>query len=166
MNTIEDARQYIKENWKEGVFCPCCNQLVKLYKRKLNSGMVRILIEIYRYEKEFNPEDGWIHVVREMSRNGFDATGMEYSKLKYWGLLESRNESKLPELKSTGYWRVTNLGKKFVMGDVKVPSHVLLSSSKKDRFIRYDDENSLVSVHDALGRKFNYMELMRDIPSV
>jgi hypothetical protein len=43
MKTITEAKDFLNENYKDGCICPCCNQTVKLYKRKLNSGMARVL---------------------------------------------------------------------------------------------------------------------------
>ena len=42
MNSLFDNR----ERWLEGMECPCCNQNVKLYKRKLNSNMARFLCSL------------------------------------------------------------------------------------------------------------------------
>ena len=48
MNTIAEAKQYLRKNFKEGTVCPCCDKYVKAYKRKLNSGIARALIIMYK----------------------------------------------------------------------------------------------------------------------
>jgi len=35
--TILEAKQLLKDNFAQGIECPCCGQFVKRYKRKLNS---------------------------------------------------------------------------------------------------------------------------------
>jgi hypothetical protein len=157
MNTIEEAKQFIRDNCeKKGVSCPVCNQLVKIYNRKFNSGMARILIEIFRYDAESKPENGYFHIHRVMTARRLNATNMEYSKLKYWGFIESKKESALPEKKSTGFWRITEKGKSFVQNKIMVYSHIVLDQN--GRFLGYNGE--YIDIRSALGQKFNYSELM------
>lgn len=32
--TLEEAKQFLRENWEEGADCPCCTQKVKLWKNR------------------------------------------------------------------------------------------------------------------------------------
>lgn len=56
--TLQDAKQYIAENIDKGVACPCCDQLAKMYARKLNTGMAYSLIKVARAY----PNGEWVHV--------------------------------------------------------------------------------------------------------
>ena len=49
METIKEAKEHLRNNFEEGIDCPCCGQFVKLYKRKLNSGMAATLIRIVKF---------------------------------------------------------------------------------------------------------------------
>lgn len=137
----------VKEQFKnslitgKGSKCPVCERFTKKYKRKLNSGMASFLISIYKRSNRENVE--WFHATKSF----FDATGQEYSKLRYWGLLEQKAK--------TPYWRITDAGKQFVEGKITVKKHINLLDGE---FYGFSDEE--VSIKDVLGDNFNYQELM------
>lgn len=151
--TLKEAQEFLRANLEVGAPCPCCKQLVKLYKRKLNSGMARVLIHLYHIDQTKSGER-WIKVTSEVLARGANPATMEYSKLKYWGLLEEKGEPG-EDTKSAGYWRVTKQGRDFVEGIIYVPKYIYLYDG---RLLRLSDERT--SIHDALGDKFNYLELM------
>ena len=75
---ISAARQYLWNNWDEGVKCPCCTQHVQRYRRLLNAGMARALIIMYQIQK--NREKGaWIRVADELTKRKINAANTEYS---------------------------------------------------------------------------------------
>ena len=45
--SLEEARSWTEKNKSTGCICPCCNQILKVYKRALNSVMSRCLIRLY-----------------------------------------------------------------------------------------------------------------------
>ena len=122
----------------ESSTCPCCDQFVKLYRRKLNSGMAHSLVSLWKQARQY-----YVHVPSTMGKSDGDI-----AKLRYWELIESHPEQ-------SGYWRVTELGEQFVTGQITVPSHVLLYNN---RFLGLDGDS--VSIEDCLGEKFSYAELM------
>ncbi len=149
METIKEAKQYLRQNFDKGeaVGCPCCGQLVKRYKRKLGSPQTKALILLYK----LNQNSDWVHIreiVKEVNVHG------DFAKMLHWKVIEQLpNDS--PQKKNSGLWKITELGKQFVKGEILLPSHVYLFDSK---FIGYSDTTT--SVKQSLGKKFNYAELM------
>lgn len=155
--TVEEAKKYLRAHWEEGVDCPACGQLVKKYRRKLNSGMARCLITMLRAEQDGYAEDGWISVNRVLAQYRISAMATEYSKLAGWGLIESRGD-RTNAAKSAGMWRVTQDGQYFARRQLEVPKYVYVFDG---RFLGTDGEPT--DIVAALGSHFNYHELMKGI---
>lgn len=70
--TVGEVRDYLKSVHDSGevTTCPCCDQLVKTYKRALNAPMARILILIYKYFQE-TPFDEWTDIYEALESGGF-----------------------------------------------------------------------------------------------
>lgn len=155
MNTIAEGKQYLRDNWKEGVVCPCCSQFVKLYKRKLNSNMAIVLYRIFR-EGEI-----WIKVEDFLRVNKIH-TGHDWALLRNWGLLEEKpkEDTDYKDSKVSGYWRITDKGMDFVFNAIRVPKHITMFNNK---FYGYADAAETVCFKDCIGNNFNYNELMRGV---
>lgn len=100
-------------------------------------------------------EEGWGHVTRFSHVDGVDlgVVNGDYTYLKHWGLLE-------PQLKTngepaSGIWRLTDLGKRFIRGEVEVPRIVYLVN---DILVEVSEEKT--DVIKSLGDHFNYRELI------
>ena len=152
METINEAKEYLEKNFAKGVFCPCCNQFVKLYKRKLNSGMAITLIRMYKH----NPY-GWINVKDYLRENSF-RNNHDWTLLGHWGLIEENNKPPDNGGKTLGEWRITPKGREFVLNHIKVPKRVMMYNNSI-----YGFEGGQISIIEALGSKFNYHELMRQV---
>lgn len=48
METIAEAKQYLNDNFENGVECPCCGQNVKKYKYNLFATSALALIDLYK----------------------------------------------------------------------------------------------------------------------
>lgn len=144
-NTIEDAKNYLRQNFKEGVICPCCTQLVKLYSYKINSGMILVLISMYKSNKE------WVHPLKDLKTNNGD-----YAKLRFWGLLQSSSDEPEEDKKSSGFWKITDKGKKFVENSITIKEKAYLFNNKC-----YGFTGEEINIVQALGNKFSYSELMQ-----
>lgn len=144
---LDVARDWTRKHAEEGVECPLCTQHVKVYKRTLNSGMARSLIQIFRVAGA-----GWCHVPTQIG-----ARSREEGKLVYWGLLE---ESPVPRDDGgrAGWWRLTAKGEAFVRQQITVPSHARVYNGKCLSLI-----GNPITIQDALGKKFNYNDLMQGI---
>ena len=160
--TLQDAATWVQERVRRGAVCPCCDQMAKLYKRKLNSSMAFALVLI---RQAFLTQTDWLHVpeyLTKVCRNSryakYSATtrGGDWSKLVHWKLIVPMNdETRGDGSTRVGFYKVTDLGIDFVDGRVSVPKHAFLYAQK---CIRMSEDKTTIS--EALGDKFNYGELM------
>ena len=144
--TVTVAEDWVLNNAAEGVECPCCGQLAKVYRRKLYSSMAYALITIYGAKGD---GEGWLHVPSLLNGKGSVSRGGDFAKLVYWGLLEPHKEGK-------GYYRITARGRDFVECRCAVPAAVFVFDGE---LLNHDVEQ-MVTINEALGTKFNYEELM------
>jgi hypothetical protein len=126
---------------------------VKLYKRKLNSFMAYALLLIDRYFRQPNAKE-WLHVPSYLIEQ--NATDRECAKLRYWGLIEEMPEGRDDGSPHAGFYKITELGKRFVAREVTVPMYIHLYNGEVVK--RRDFET--IDIYAALGEKFNYSELM------
>ena len=146
MKTISEAKTFLNDNYKDGCICPCCNQTVKLYKRKLNSGMARVLIAMYK-------KGGSFFHVKDYLREYNIKNTHDWTLLKYWGLIEPMENLKGGQ--ELGYWCITEKGKQFCKGEMKLQKHVLIITNKMIGFSNEDTD-----IVESLGNHFDYNELM------
>lgn len=140
--TIEEAKQVLRDGVEDGVECPCCHQYVKLYRRPMHAQQAKMLIELFK----LGP--GW-HKAHDFT----DGSG-EFSKLRFWGLVEEERPN-LGEGRTSGAWRITTLGRSFVSGHALVPARVRIFNKQF-----YGLEGDPVLITHVLGNKFNYDDLM------
>lgn len=149
METIQEAKAYLKENFEKGVNCPCCDQYVRIYRHRLNSQMAKCLIGMYRINYQQSRE--WVHVLNELK-----PSNRMYSLMRFWGLIvASEHDDEFLDKKASGYWKITQKGKSFVQGSLEIPKYVFLFNNKK-----YGESDETVNIQDSLGKKFSYTELM------
>lgn len=137
--TLSESIDWLQDRIEEGAECPCCGQFAKVYQRKINSGIARMLITMSRQPQQ------WCHMPT------LGASGGDPAKARYWGLIE---ESDPP-----GHWRLTQLGRDFVANQARVPKFARIYDG---RLLGLEGSET-VSIIDALGTRFNYDELMRGI---
>ncbi len=159
-----EARDRLQAQLDEGARCPCCEQYARRYRRKVNSAMARWLIALARIHEE--SEQSWVHVAAIAAvvagrsvrralelRAGPIGTG-DYAKTRHWGLAISQpNED--PAKRDSGFWQLTARGSAFVGDRIEVPCYAVIYDNELQRL-----EGGSVSIRDALGRRFNYQELM------
>lgn len=145
--TVEEAKVALATKTLDGAVCPCCKQVAKVYRRKLNSGMARMLIGLFRACRA----SVWVHV---SELRHIDVSG-DYAKLEHWGLIEAQTGMRDDGNPHTGYWRVTERGQRFVMNEMNVMKYVHLYNN-----ILVDTSGPYVDIRGALGDDFNYEELM------
>jgi hypothetical protein len=152
--TIEKAKEFMRKHLRQGVECPCCKRLTMMYRRALSSVGCRMLIRLYLLDKRNNHDgDAYYHVSVLQST---DSTGTnDFSKLAYWGLIQERSNDNKSK-RTSGYWRITGKGKNFVEGHSSLPSHVYIYNTQSFGF----DDSEYWNIKRALGKKFNYEELM------
>jgi hypothetical protein len=146
-DTIAAGKAWLLARIDKGEHCPLCGQHAKMYRRKVNSGMARSLIHIYRIGGK-----GWVHV------RAIGAASREEGKLAYWGLLEEQTGVGLHGGRA-GYWRVTDKGEAFLKAQLNIPKYAKVYDGKVQGF----DFTEMVNIKDALGTKFNYQDLMQGV---
>jgi len=134
--------KYPMQPEKDGKSCPHCGQFVKLYRRKLNSGMAASLY----WMVEFRKPGQWIEPAAEAPR--FVLRGRDWGKLEHWGLIERRQDH-------PGWWRVTVAGELFAKGHSVVKSHVDMFDNRVFGFSGDD-----VNITHCLAEDFDFQELM------
>lgn len=152
--TISTMRQDVrKKAQQKGCLCPVCDQFVKIYKRSITSTMARQLIHAYRCHGEGN----FFHT-RDMVMAGAGAG--DFSKLQYWKLIES----KIPmepddDKKSSGLWRITPLGKAFILAETDMDQFAIVYKNEVLEF-----QGGKIGIAAALGNQFSYAALMQSTP--
>lgn len=106
--------------------------------------MVVVLIKMYKFGKE------WVHPLKDLKTNNGD-----YAKLRFWGLVQPSSDEPTDEKKASGFWRITEEGKRFVENKIKVKEKAFLFNNKC-----YGFNGKEINIIEALGNKFNYSELM------
>lgn len=145
--SVQTAEDWTMNAAHDGAECPCCGQLVKVYRRKLYSAMAYALLLIHRSRE--GKEDPWVHVPTLLNGHGTVARGGDFAKLVHWDLLEAH-------AKANGFYQMTDKGVQFIECRIAVPVAVYIYNGARLDW----DSSEMITVVDALGEKFNYEELM------
>lgn len=149
--TLAQAREILHAEMNDGTKCPCCEQNVKVYRRALNASMARSLIWLVCFCKN---APRWVNVPKDAPK--WLQRSRELPKLAYWGMIVSRPNTDDPSKRCSGEWAPTQRGYDFAHGEIAVPSHVGVYNGT----VRYYSEK-LTTIQAALGKAFDYHELMR-----
>jgi hypothetical protein len=155
MILLSEARKELRDNLDDGIRCPCCDKYARRYRRRFNSTMARSLIWLVRASK--NTRVDWPMFVdvpkygpRELVRSN------QLPTVRWWGMVE-REGNQNPELKHSGMWRPTSAGISFAMDECMVESTAVTYDGELEAL-----EGELISIDDALGKKFSYAEIMEE----
>ena len=158
MTTLNEAKLLLEEHLDEGAICPCCDRFAKRYERKLNSGIAKALIQIYKTHGPIAPtaEIPWVNVEKDLIQGNPLHFARDFSIARFWKLLVPKITEEDGEKKRTsGIWRLTPLGVKFVEGRVRVKRSAHIYNDTL-----HDFSGTMVDIQGCLGDKFNYAELM------
>ena len=145
-NTIREAKTWLREKAaKDGAKCPVCNRFTKVYKRTITSSMAIFLIKFWNRHKDFE-----FHQVTKEKDYNFCG---DYGKLAYWGLMKPRGDIG-ESSRYSGYWKITDIGLKFVKNELKLRKYCLVYDN---RVIAMKGDE--ISIKSALTNKFNYEEI-------
>jgi hypothetical protein len=133
------------------LYCPCCGRLVHVYPRGLNSGMARFLLLLVRAYKKY-PR---FYSTRDLMPHDNKACS-DGTYLVHWGLIE-KSDGTNSAMAPAGSYRPTEKGLRFAHGLERVPSHAHVIPP--NTLVGWSDKTT--DVKKALGKKFNYEELMR-----
>lgn len=158
--SIEAERERLRNNCEKGTHCRCCGQMVKLYKRKFNTGCARFMIALYNLsvrKMNKNPsERGWGYFTNDEIRKEakLDSKGLDYSIVRHWGLAEQGINDD-DKKRDSGTWKITVQGYMFVQKQLPIASHVFLYNNKCEGY-----GDTTMHIDKALGSDFNYQELI------
>lgn len=158
--TISEAKASMRPLLRKGVVCPVCNQFVKQYSRSITSSMAYGLVLLNYYIWKYKDVE-WIHLetyFKGMPSIPSSIRG-DLPKMRFWGLIEPRMDEKDDGNPNSGYYRVTQQGKDFVNGKVKVLSHVLIYNNKMYGF---PPEAKEISIEQAIKNKFDYKSFIKE----
>lgn len=158
--TITQARKLVLEGrtTHDGVACPVCDQRVKVYARKINSAMAFVLVYMVRRFEEVGSAE-WLHLpsfIKSLPLSKTSAgSGGDYSKLQLWGLIKRRPGTRADGSSRNGHYCVTDTGVAFV----KQKTEIFEIAYVTNNTVLGWSENR-TNIVKALGKKFNYDELM------
>lgn len=144
---VSVARQWVRDHADDGVDCPVCTQLAKVYRRKIHAAMARDLIIARRVA---GPD--WFHVRTTLGHDGGD-----FAKLACWSLIVEYDAVR-DDGGRAGWWRITDRGRAYVLDQLRVPKYARIYDG---RLLNLTGD--LVGVRDALGTRFRYDDLMAGI---
>jgi len=149
---------------KDAASCPCCGQFAKVYKRHITGAMACALIQIYRYYWKNAWTTEWLHVPEYLAAQKMPAKvkagwhGGDWSKLRFWQLIEPKDDERADGSPRVGFYRITDLGRDFVERKMEVPKYVFLyAKTPLGLALPY------ITIEDALGASFSYSSLMDGI---
>lgn len=152
--SLGDARTWLTGRIDKGQVCPCCKQFAKVYKRPMTSSMAYGLILLARVDRD--EDDGWVHIENYFKSLSIPSSIRgDITKLVNWGLLERFEGEREDGSNRVGLYRVTYKGVQFVRSEIEVYSHIIIYSNMFQGF-----SGEPIKIKEALGKKFNYDELM------
>lgn len=151
--SLEEARQQILAGRDDGIDCPCCGQLVKVYRRPMTATTARTMIVMDRYHQ---PE-GWTHVPTLMREHLADVAhqGGYATLAQHWGLIETMPEAVREDGSNrTGVVAADRCGLpvrlgRAARGEIRPLDNQVLSH-----------DGPRIGIREALGSKFDYDALM------
>lgn len=154
MQTIAEARSWLRKHWDKGAPCPCCTQEVRMYRRKIYGTQAAALINFYRKFDHNSYHHKSELASKRDSAPTFFGSG-EFAKLSLWGLIEEKIKDDSSDKRTSGYWKITQKGIDFVHGKLSVPKYIRTFNSHT-----YGSVGENVYIQDCLGEKFSYQDLM------
>lgn len=137
---LRDMIAYIERNREEGVSCPCCGQLVRVYRRQIHRSIAETMILMYQRRRR-----RWVYLpdIPQRSR--------DFSFAAHWHLVERRRNG---DGYVEGWWRLTEHGVAWLYNEVDIRRYALIDRGKLLRF-----EGPWWSIQDALGHGFDIEDI-------
>jgi hypothetical protein len=139
---------------RDGDNCPCCGQLVKLYRRTLPNATARVMIAVWF----LNEGRDYLYMPELLDQVGLTRTGQQGGYCTYghyWKLMKQQPGIRDDGSNRVGWWKLTDLGRRFVLCQATVPKYAHIYNSRCFGFSGPD-----WTIQHALGTKFNYSQLM------
>ncbi len=160
MDTLETAKRDIRQRARtpDGCYCPCCQQNVKVYDRKLTNTMAMGLGRLIH-------QGGFYGVYIHVKNHGVSGNGGEFAQLTHWGLIKpKRNED--TDKRCSGWWTATQKGIDFAEGRLQVPRSCETynmqgaDNDTSDMVLKFSDKYTDVWSALRPDNHFKYREMM------
>ena len=157
---LEEAKEKLfnEAETKEGGICPCCDRFTKIYTRKFNKAMAESLVWLFSETVRGAVDKYGYTSIGDNAPRYVIRNGGSLASCRWWGFVEKKENSD-EKKHSSGTWRITVKGKAFVRGDITIASHIKTYNTENIKSI----EDNQTTIQQALGRPFNYKELMMNI---
>ena len=109
--------------------CPCCGKNLRAYAKNLDKRLIGLAWDILIYiekNKLERFEAKWILDDHQKIN--------DFQKLHYWGIIE--------EERGSSKWRLTNKGRRFLMGEIQLPRKVWVFNNK----VVLEEDEEMVNV--------------------
>jgi hypothetical protein len=147
--TLKEAQEFVEANKVNTCLCPCCGQSAIQFRKPMIGSAVADLVRLVGiYEKTRDV----VHI------NKFTKQRSNFYTLFYWGLIERASNLKVEGKKSAGFWRPTPKAIEFVNGKIYLNKYAETYNNKLVKLT-----GDLIGVNDALGKKFDFRELKREV---
>lgn len=123
-------------NLGHAVACPLTGHLVRVYRRGLHVSQVATLKRLRQAMNDTGA--AFVHLRQFSGRRDGDL-----AKLAFWGLVESKASDS--GARDRGFWRVTDKGRLWLFGDVRIPRQIALLNGE---FLGYVDERDTIGPKD------------------
>ena len=133
----------------KGYHCECCGSYIKEYHRSLNSNMALALIVLYN-----SGIQDYVHLENLLMERGYKRCG-DFSYLSHYRFIERLSEKRSDGSSRNGMYKITSLGLMFSEGKITAKSKFIMRQNKLQGF-----EGNDIYIQQALGKKFNYDELI------
>jgi hypothetical protein len=158
---IAEGIEWIIHNAQAGehMDCAMCDQRVHYYRRPMNKQMLKVLRHLYEFDLK-HPQ-GWTHVEDWMRSQG-RKSNRYFTLMRYWGLIETNADVKEDGNPRTGYWRITQKGRDFWEGRIRVPRGFWMYDSQAKAFFP-ENWNIQEAINEAKPG-FDYSDVMSVVP--
>ena len=169
-STIKEGRDWYNIVVYEGCSCPICKRFCKKYGRRLNGGMACALTKVYATKKH-----DWVHFENFAKNSDLPQPFRgDFTKLRWWGLIEKMIGRREDGSSRVGYWRVTKKGadfvkNKFALWDKLIENYGEIEGIAEDAEFKFitqvmnDDWGE--KTRNKYGWGFSYVEIMQPIPT-
>jgi hypothetical protein len=158
---LQEFRRFVLEgrHTKEGVTCPCCDRLAKVYRRSINGSSLPFLKGLYVLDHRFRAEgrEGVYFKSGKEGEKELITAGGDYSKMEWWGLIERERVQRKDGSWRSGYWRITLNGRRFLEKTISVPRYVYEYDGKP---LNPQPEGIKFVTIDELDPEFNLQEIL------
>ncbi len=151
--SLAECQEFVTENERHGVECPCCHQLVKVYLYRVRK---KDLTFLARLEHAYNRYRRPVHIREFMSFSGNVKATWDTMHLRLMTLIRSPKK---------GYYEPTPELKKFLHDGMYVPAYILVRDGMviSNSGMEEDYEDRWVKARDVMGGPFK-LEDVWNIP--